>query len=237
MYFKRLTILFLLGILLMPSLSNTLIPKNKLMKISSTDILTTSDLSWTVGGFSCDNGTLTFLSMEGFNYSITDDIHFIENGTGTYYPVGVSYVSVGAFAKVPVINGFLNFSFTGRAKAGHLDAVNLALRVYDTNMTWLKSGASHPDELGGIVLPGVLDTGDIYFERNVTLEGLTEAIIFFSYNDYYAAVWEQEFWVSDLKVESIDIHDDTDILTAEDLDWTPGGFDCDNGNLTFLSME
>ncbi|GAI75214.1 unnamed protein product, partial [marine sediment metagenome] len=171
MYFKRFTILILIGILLIPSVISTgLMNDNELGEILELGFLTVEDLDWTVGGFSCDNGTLYFLSMEGFNHSITDEIHFIENGTGTYYPVGTSYVSVGAYAKVPVINGMLNFSFTGRVKAGHLDAVNLALRVYNAdNLTWLKSGASHPDELGGIVLPGVYDTGYFYSEHNVTL--------------------------------------------------------------------
>ncbi|MHA1420076.1 MAG: hypothetical protein ACTSVO_10700 [Candidatus Heimdallarchaeaceae archaeon] len=246
--FQRFTIITLIGILLIPSvISNGSINDNKLAEISDIDFLTVEDLDWTAGGFACDNATLTLLSMEGFDYNITDELHFIENVNGTYYPVGTSYVSVGAYATVPVINGMLNFSFTGRARAGHLDAVNIALRVYNTDMDWLKSGASHPDELGGIVLPGVYDTGYFYSEHNVTLEGFEEAVIFFSYNDYYAAVWEQEFWITDLRVETIKEVTDADdtnpdpedifILTAKDLEWTAGGFSCDNGTLTFLSME
>jgi len=195
--------------------------------IGSTDsnqYLTISDLDWTVGAFEAWNRTLTFLGMDGFTYEINDQIHFLETGLGTYYPVNLSYVSVGAFATVPVTNGKLNFTFEGRAKAGHLDAVNLCIRIYEPDpLYWLNSSTSDPEHIGGISQPGELDTGYIFIETDVTLKGYDEVIIFLYYNDHWATNWNQEFWIKDLRV-STNPSEFTNYYTINDLDWSFGCF-------------
>ncbi len=103
-------VMIIISVLTVPNLiiEGTSIDNKIKDELLSIYYLAIDDLNWTVGAFSCNDTTLNYLSIEGFEFSISDFIHFREVGDGTYYPVGSdSYVAVGAYATVSVDNDTL----------------------------------------------------------------------------------------------------------------------------------
>lgn len=187
-------------ILIFPVKSN--ISPSILNSPSIQDSIIMQGTNWTVGCFSCHNQTLNYIGMEGFDYSLTNDsIHFVENGGIWPNPYGTtSYTSVGAYTTFPTIDGNLVIDFNARARANHVDAVLMGIRIYDPDsMTWLMSSASHPEEIPDIISPG-LDSGWLEMTINVTVPGLDELTVFWSFNDFFIADWKQEFWVENITV-------------------------------------
>jgi hypothetical protein len=173
-------------------------PKSELIQ----DTIIVDGTNWTVGCFSCHDQTLHFIGMEGFEYSVTNDsLHFIEDGGIWPNPYGTtSYTSVGAYATFPTVNGSLVLVFDARARARHLDAVLMGIRIYDpSNMTWLMSSASHPENIPQILRPAI-DSGWQQLILNVTVPGLDELAVFWSFNDFFDYDWSQEFWVENILV-------------------------------------
>ena len=89
------------------------------------------DLNWTVGGFLRNEGEpLEYRSTIQYTYDMSStEMHFTET------PSSVYLYTVGAFAKVPVINGSLELFFEGRAKGDYLDAVNLCLLIQSNDFS------------------------------------------------------------------------------------------------------
>jgi len=158
--------------------------------------------NWTVGCFSCHNQSLNYIGMEGFYYSLTkDSIHFVEDGGIWPNPYGTpSYTSVGAYTTFPTIDGNLVLVFDGRARAGHVDAVLMGIRIYDpSNMTWLMSSASDPVGIPSII-GTELDSAWQQMIINITVPGYDELAVFWSFNDFFDDDWKQEFWVENILV-------------------------------------
>jgi hypothetical protein len=163
--------------------------------------LTIGDLNWSLGSFSTGTGSLVYIGLDGFIYDINDSfIHLLEVGGNNNDPYDGSYVTFGAYAVMPVIDGFLNFTFDGRARAGHPDAVQLGIRIYDLNFSWILSSSSNSEYLDSISATGELDSGWIQFNNSVPLVGHSAAIVYIGYNDHWAADWSQEIWVTNLNV-------------------------------------
>lgn len=154
--------------------------------------------NWTVGCFSCHDQKLTYIGMEGFYYSLTNDsIHFVENGGIWPNPYGPpQYTSVGAYTTFPTIDGNLVLVFDGRARARHVDAVLMSIRIYDpNNMTWLMISTEIPPIIGT-----ELDSAWQQMIINITVPGYDELAVFWSFNDFFDADWKQEFWVENILV-------------------------------------
>ena len=155
------------------------------------------DLNWTVGGFLRNEGEpLEYRSTIQYTYDMSStEMHFTET------PSSVYLYTVGAFAKVPVINGSLELFFEGRAKGDYLDAVNLCLLIQSNDTV----GIPAVDWVQPFWIPGVLDTGFSSFHYNITSANYSwgdveEVIIYFCYSDLWIANWNQEIWVRNLKV-------------------------------------
>ncbi len=158
---------------------------------------------WTFGCFSCNDQSLNYIGMQGFNYTnAVDEIHIEEIG-GIYpnpfdYP---EYTSVGAYAIFPTQNGHLNLTIEGRARANHIDAVLLGVRIYNpSDMTWLMSSASHPDNISRITGTTTLDGGYVTLKVDVTIPGYDKLAVYFSYDDYFLSDWHQEIWLQNLVI-------------------------------------
>lgn len=184
--------------------------------------------NWTVGCFSCHDQTLHLIGMDGFSYDLTNDsLHFQEDGGIWPNPYGTTtYTSVGAYTTFPTNDGNLVIVFNGRARAKHVDAVLLGIRIYDpSNMTWLMSSASHPENISYII-GAELDSAWHQMIINITIPGYDELAVFWSFNDFFDTDWSQEIWV-----ENILVNPDVSEIPEPDFDPIVVGY----GNIYFPS--
>ncbi|MHA1419351.1 MAG: hypothetical protein ACTSVO_06515 [Candidatus Heimdallarchaeaceae archaeon] len=188
--------------------------------VPTPEIITINDLEWNTGKYVRDkNYPMQSKGTDGYISDISsDELHVLE--TGDTFD---SYVAI--YATVPVTNGRLAFSYEARAKAGHQYAVSLGARLIDPiTLRVIENGIA-----GGYSKHGGYDTGWNYGGHNISAESYSELILFFYYSDAFSAVWDQEFWIRNLKIYTIG---DTDVYSNRDkfepspvLDWTVGSFE------------
>ena len=171
-------------------------------KRTKSSYLTVSDLDWEVGFKPRDwTSPLILSTANNYDYEINDTtLHFYET-TGTYE------VWVGAYAKIPLKKECLRIVFDGRAKANHIESVDLQMMIY------------HPETLmliyywNVIHIPGDLDSGFLSFDFNLSLKGFDEIVLFLGYTDGHIANWKKECWINNLKL--FNEYSENDIRTKE----------------------
>ena len=187
---------------------------------SDPSILTIANLSWTVGYFEMngDNPLVpkSLGSYDDYNYLVEDNLLYF-NEDSTYQSF------VGAYALVPVTNGYLEYKYDARIKAGHPDAVQFYSIICNPSDGKRIAGTPYT----GCTIrdrPGYLDTGFNTIRLNFSIPDLTEVYLSFLYPDYHISNWEVTLWIQNLEVYTdtptpinTELHPISDLTS---LDWT-----------------
>ena len=159
--------------------------------------LTIADLEW----YACDTDrdlSLPFSPSSSGGYSFdqtASSLHILES-TGTYLK------HVGFYTSFSTSTGIFSIDFDIKVKAGHIEAINSRLAVYNNQTKMLNKLAQFADAGEAVYYTDSLETP--YFDINGTfiLEGFTEVLLFFYYSDGFSADWNQEFWIENLVIET-----------------------------------
>ena len=164
---------------------------------SGFETLTIADLDWQA----CDTErglTLPFNPQSSGGYSFdqtSNSLHVIET-------TGTNLLYAGVYTNFSIPNGAFSISFEGKAKAGHMDAVNLIMAIYD-NDTKIVQKVAEPITLEeGCHYRTALETPYISYNGTFILDSVTDVILFFFYYDAWSADWDQEFWIQDLIINT-----------------------------------
>ena len=182
--------------------------------------LTINDFTWSTGKFYRDQiSPMQVKSSGGYTYDVSvDQLHVLE--TGDTFD---SYVAI--YATIPVTNGRLIYSYEARATAGHQYAVSMGSFLIDPST--LKKITN--DVGDGYSKMGGYETEWNYAGFNISVEGYSELILYYCYSDAFSAVWNQEFWVRNLKIYT---EGETELASVAEkyeknvsLNWTVGSFE------------
>ncbi len=154
------------------------------------DSLTIADLDWQACDIDRDI-TLPFTprSSGGYSYDKTDTSLHMEETTGTYL------LRAGWYSSFDITNEVFSLEFEGKAKAGHIDAINLAMYVFDNK-------TKKNLYMVGCYLGTGLETDYISFNSTFITPDITEILIFFLYSDGFSANWGIEFWIQNLVIKT-----------------------------------
>jgi len=191
---------------------------------SSPTYTSIDEFEWTVGTYSRDLSIpLTAVDHGEYEYSTTTELHLLENGSGTYDAF------VGAYARVPLLNGYLKYYAEIRVKASTTEGVSFKIIAYKPNTFEVISSNIITD----FDNPGVLDTGYVIKNDLIYIGNYINVTLLFCYEDSSSSNLEQEFWVRNLQVATLtnwtspieENETETQYLVSqEDLNWLPGTF-------------
>ncbi len=165
---------------------------SEILSDNSLNYLNPTDLDWTdISIYHTGNATLLDTTSDDyFEYSISDTMIYL-------HEVDTHQCMFGLYAKVPVKNDFLAFSCEFRSKADLADVRNGIIRFFDSNsLERINNTPIFMSQADGVSL----DSGYDYLGGNFSFEGYTEVIMFIYMGDIYAANWNLECWVRNLRI-------------------------------------
>ena len=181
----------------------------------SEDFLRIGNFTWIEAAFTphYETGYATLVT-ETFGSTITENtINVFELPDSNYH------LYAGVYALVPIINGTLSFSFQGRASANYKECVIMGVATIDpSDMKYLN--VSRPYDLQSQYDPNYFDTGYNSFQYNFTYQGYSEVYLFFFYVDATSAFWDQNIWVDDLKIYTLNNILDSELIGTFAISYT-----------------
>ena len=189
LFFSLLSLVFLQESVIVNAIE---MESSEILLDKSLNYLKPTDFIWTdISIYRAGNATLLDTTSDDyFEYSISDTMIYL-------HEVDTHSCIFGLYTKVPVINGFLTFSCEFRSKADLADVRNGVIRFFDVNsLERINNTPIFMSQADGFSL----DSGYDYLGGNFSFEGHTEVIMFIYMGDIYAANWNLECWVRNLRI-------------------------------------
>lgn len=159
--------------------------------------LTIGDFNWTESAFIPHYETgYAESTPENFSSSVTSSEIHVNETSSSYY-----HLYAGVYALVPTFEDSLNISFEGRASSDRYDQIIMGVAIIDSSdMKYLGVNRTYDYQDTGFSYSH--DTGYQTFNYTFNTAGYTEVLLFFFYVDATVAFWDQNIWVTDLKIDN-----------------------------------